>query len=517
MTDIKASFENKMLPNGWILLKFNEVVSKLSFNDKKVKQKDYLKNGSIPVIDQGQAFIGGFTDDRSKVIDCELPVVVFGDHTRIVKLVNFKFAPGADGVKLIKPFQNILPKLFTYFTRVLITKIPDNGYARHFQHLEKIFIPIPPLAEQHRIVEKIEELFSDLDKGIESLKTTQQQLKIYRQAVLKWAFEGRLTAKWREEKKQQGELKSAEELLDQIKAEREKRDRTQLQEWHEAVKTWEANGKQGKKPGKPRTLKELPSLTENEIVELPKLPDKWRWERLGNLADIIGGVTKGRKLEGKETINLPYLRVANVQDGYLDLNEIKYIDVLPSDLEKYCLLYGDILYTEGGDRDKLGRGTLWKSEIENCIHQNHIFRARLLNNYLLSLFVAYFSSTRTAKDYFYRRAKQTVNLASINMTILSNFPIPVLSELEQIEVIQEIEFRLSICDRLEATITENLTRAEALRQSILKQAFEGKLVPQDPNDEPAEKLIERIRQEKQQQINGKQLELEVFVDREKIS
>ena len=362
-------------------------------------------------------------------------------------------------------------------------------------YFEEVQIPLAPLFEQKRIVEKIEELFSDVDQGVESLKTAQKQLKVYRQAVLKWAFEGKLTEAWRS---QQPTLQTGEALLAQIKAERENRYQQKLAEWEEKVGEWGAIGKVGKKPSKPQQPKELTPLAEADISELPQFPNDWRLEKLGNLSELVGGVTKGRDLKGQETISLPYLRVANVQDGYLDLSIIKYINVLPTELDKYQLLAGDVLYTEGGDKDKLGRGTVWKEEIKNCIHQNHVFRARLLSISIIPSFIAYYSQTRIAKDYFFKRAKQTVNLASINMTILSNFPIPIPSYREQEQIVEEIESRLSICDQLEATITENLQKAEALRQSILKQAFEGKLVPQDPNDEPAEKLLERIRAERQE-------------------
>ena len=128
---------------------------------------------------------------------CVLPVIVFGDHTRVVKLVNTAFAPGADGVKVLQPSAGILPKLLELFVRYLVTKIPNNGYARHYQHLAKSLLPIPPLAEQHRIVAKIEELFSELDQGVTSLKAAREQLKVYRQSLLKNAFAGKLTAAWR--------------------------------------------------------------------------------------------------------------------------------------------------------------------------------------------------------------------------------------------------------------------------------------------------------------------------------
>ena len=365
------------------------------------------------------------------------------------------------------------------------------------QSIRKIRLPLPPSTEQQRIVNKIEELFSDLDSGVNSLKKAKQQLKVYRQAVLKWAFKGKLTAQWREEQQRQGKLESADTLLAQIKAEREQRYQKELEVWQAEIEAWDAISKEGKKPRQPKKLKDLNPIDAYELAELVTLPQVWRWERLGNLADIVGGVTKGRNLDGKPTISLPYLRVANVQDGYLDLEQVKHIDVLREDLEKYCLEYGDILYTEGGDRDKLGRGTIWKGEIESCIHQNHVFRARLFSGSISNSFIAYFSRTTLAKDYFFKRAKQTVNLASINMTILSNFPVPIPSHQEQAQILEEIESRLSICDQLEVDIEINLKRAEALRQSILKQAFEGKLVPQDPNDEPASVLLERIQAERE--------------------
>ncbi len=351
--------------------------------------------------------------------------------------------------------------------------------------LKLVPINLPPLREQSKILDKIEELLSDLNDGIKSLKTAQQQLKVYRQAVLKWAFEGKLTAKWREEQRRLSKLESADALLEKIKEERSRKYQKALKDWEEAVEFWNTNEREGKKPSKPKAIKILDPLNEEELASSASLPQEWLWEKLGHLSEIVGGVTKGRKLEGKTTIPFPYLRVANVQDGYLDLSVVKYIDVLPGDLAKYRLEYGDILYTEGGDRDKLGRGTIWKDEIKDCIHQNHIFRARVPEQNISSLFITYFSQSSVAKDYFFKHAKQTVNLASINLRILSNFPVPVPSTAEQMEIVKEIEAKFSICDRLQSDITTNLKKAEALRQSILKQAFEGKLVPQNSNDEPA--------------------------------
>jgi len=364
--------------------------------------------------------------------------------------------------------------------------------------LRNIEVAFPPENEQHRIVTKIEELFSELDAGVAELERVRAQLKRYRQALLKAAFEGRLTEQWR--RARAVELEPADVLLSRIRVQRWSRWQQQLAAWEQAVAEWEAAGKPGKKPRKPRKPKELPPLTEKELAELPELPEGWAWVRLGEIAEILGGVTKGRKLDGKKTIELPYLRVANVQDGYLDLSVVKEIEVLPEDLAKYRLVPGDILYTEGGDKDKLGRGTVWEGQIENCIHQNHVFRARVSNEFFNSKYVAYYSQTQTAKRYFFRQGKQTTNLASINMTVLSNLPLPLIPKQEQEEVIAKLETYLSTVEYLDQTIDQSLQQAAALRQAILKKAFSGQLVPQDPGDEPAAVLLERIRAEKEKNL-----------------
>ena len=237
----------------------------------------------------------------------------------------------------------------------------------------------------------------------------------------------------------------------------------------------------------------------------PRLFQGWKWVRLGDISDILGGVTKGRKLNGKTTVRLPYLRVANVQDGFFFFFFMKNIDIPKEEKFRYLLKFGDVLYTEGGDKDKLGRGTIWRNQIPRCIFQNHIFRARLPQKYVLPKFIAYYSQSVFAKNYFYQNAKQTVNLASINMTILSNLPIPLVDLDIQKRAVAEIEQRLSVADNLEKNLETSLQEVEALRQSILKKAFEGKLTENWRKKHPelvtgensAERLLERIKEEKE--------------------
>ena len=169
---------------------YKKIVSKISIPaNHKIKQKAYLQSGTLPVIDQGQELVGGYTNDCQKQIVCDLPVIVFGDHTKNVKYINFPFCAGADGIKILKAKDDIFPKYLYYGTKFLTFCIEDKGYARHYQHIEKQELSVPPLPEQERIVAKIEELFSQLDAAVAELKSVKEKLAIYRQAVLKEAFE----------------------------------------------------------------------------------------------------------------------------------------------------------------------------------------------------------------------------------------------------------------------------------------------------------------------------------------
>jgi type I restriction enzyme S subunit len=207
-----------------------------------------------------------------------------------------------------------------------------------------------------------------------------------------------------------------------------------------------------------------------------ELPVGWRWIKMDELADIIGGVTKGRDLTGKATIMLPYLRVANVQRGRLDLDVMKEIEILASEIEKYRLEDGDVVLTEGGDWDKLGRSAIWRNQIPNCIHQNHIFRARVKSSFVLPEWLMYYTNSEQGQNYFKEAAKQTTNLASINMTQLRACPIPLPTMGEQQRIVEEVERRLEAARAVEAAVEAGLKRAGRLRQAVLKAAFEGRLL-----------------------------------------
>jgi type I restriction enzyme S subunit len=341
-------------------------------------------------------------------------------------------------------------------------------------------LPIAPTNEQARIVAKIEELFSDLDAGVAALKRAKANLKRYRASVLKSAVEGKLTEQWRAKHPAK---EPASALLARILLERR-------QKWEaDQLAKFAAAKKEPPKNWRDKYVEPTPPDT----TGLPSIPNSWTWATLDAIADVVGGITKDQKKANQPGMReVPYLRVANVQRGFLDLSEMKFISASENDIADLRLETGDVLFTEGGDRDKLGRGWVWSGELSECIHQNHIFRGRLVSQEMQPWLVSHHGNT-FGKEWFIRAGKQTTNLASINLGILRRFPVPIPPAAEQVEIISQVDETLSQIDAAEKQIEHGLLRAARLRQSILKRAFEGKLVPQDPKDEPASTLLERLR------------------------
>ena len=258
---------------------------------------------------------------------------------------NPKYSVFASYLIRFKPL--IYKKFFKYFLdspfywksiseKKLGIAIPNVNASK----LKTIEFPLPPLAEQHRIVAKIEELFSDLDHSVAALEQARKQLKIYRQAVLKYAFEGKLTEKWRAANP---DLTGFENLSGLIRAERESRTQQQLEAWQAAVKEWESQGKPGRKPAKPRQPKTLLPLTEAELAELPSLPERWGWVRLGVLIEEPKYGTSKKcsyKIDG-----IPVLRIPNVRNSVIDESDLKFAQFSEGEKNIYSLKDGDLWIT----------------------------------------------------------------------------------------------------------------------------------------------------------------------------
>lgn len=222
-------------------------------------------------------------------------------------------------------------------------------------------------------------------------------------------------------------------------------------------------------------LAKLDALVQSVFLEMfgdpVTNPMGWEERPLAEVADIASGVTKGRKFGDKKTVTVPYMRVANVQDGAIDTSDIKDIEVLPEDVEKYQLKKGDILLTEGGDPDKLGRGAVWRGEIAPCIHQNHIFRVRLTSQMLVPEYLSALIASARGKRYFLRAAKQTTGIASINKTQLTAFPALVPENNLQQKYLQTIKE----IDGLRQQTRKQMSYFENFFLSLQQRAFRGEL------------------------------------------
>jgi type I restriction enzyme, S subunit len=374
----------------------------------------------------------------------------------------------------------LLPKLLswygnsegqTYFLKE--GKQTTNLASLNSTNLRALPVSIPPVPEQYRIVAAIESYFTRLDAAVATLECVERNLKRYRASVLKSAVEGRLVPTEAALAKQERRTyETASVLLERILAERRRR--------------WSQSGKKGKyeEPAQPDT------------GDLPDLPEGWCWATVDMLADLKGGITKGQKRRNNTAVReVPYLRVANVQRGYLDLAEVKTIFATDEEIRELGLEEGDVLFNEGGDRDKLGRGWIWSGELPECIHQNHVFRARILTEDVEPRYLSWYGNS-SAQAYFFDQGKQTTNLASINLTKLKGLPVPLPPHREQVRLVAEVDRLLSVTDGCIADVGREHLRCQRLRQSILKWAFEGKLADQDDADEPASALLERIKAER---------------------
>ncbi len=352
---------------------------------------------------------------------------------------------------------------------------------------------IPPPSEQQRIVTKLDELFSELDQGVENLRTAQQQLKVYRQALLKHAFEGKLTAEWRAQNPDK--LESTEALLARIQQEREARYRQQLAEWQEAQQAWEANSKTGSKPAKPKAPKALPALTAEDLAELSDLPTGWRWAQLGMLIDEpCYGTSKKCSYESGD---VGVLRIPNISAGRIDARDLKFADFDDGEITAYGLKHGDLLtIRSNGSISIVGQCALITEKEEEFLYAGYLIRLRPNPELADPSFLLETLRSHTLRKQIEKKAKSTSGVNNINSGEIQSLVVPLCSVEEQEIIKVMLSEKLSNLDQLENTITTSLQQAEALRQSILKKAFSGQLVPQHPDDEPASVLLERIRAER---------------------
>jgi type I restriction enzyme S subunit len=346
----------------------------------------------------------------------------------------------------------------------------------------EIDLPLPPRAEQTRIVEKLEELLSDLDAGVAELKAARKKLGQYRQSLLKAAVEGALTAEWR---KQNVPVETGARLLDRILLERRA---------HWEAKQLAKFKEQGKTPPKD-WQKKYPEPVQPDTTNLPKLPEGWVWASLEQLSQFVrNGVSKTPNTEGK---GFSILRINAVRPMSVQFGEFKNIELPEAEAADYFIAEGDLLATRyNGSVDLLGVVGLVRGTPEKLLHPDKLIRMKPVIGGALGAWMELAANTGTSRAHIVSRVKTTAGQTGISGEDLKKMPVPLLSVDEQLALIENIEQKLQLCDEQLNAIAHSLKQSTAQRKNILKAAFSGQLVPQDPNDEPASVLLERIRAER---------------------
>ena len=421
----------------------------------------------------------------------------------IVPSLKYGLGFGSTEFHVLRPYRKISAQYIYWF-------VSSEQFRRDAQHnmtgavgqrrvpapyLAHQTIPVPPTQEQRRIVAKIEELFSELDKGVESLKKARAQLNIYRQAVLKHAFEGKLTAKWREENKDK--LEKPEQLLARIQQERAAQYEKKLKEWKTAVKTWETKDKQGKKPTKPQKLGEPKRILPCD--ELPILPGGWAWLRFGDLCSLVrNGISKKPEGDSGEKI----FRISAVRPMEFDLNDVRFIADDSDQFSNYYLQTGDLVFTRyNGSRAYVGVCAEYKSDGSH-LYPDKLIRTQLCTSQTLPGYIEKAVNCGVSRDFIESKIRTTAGQSGISGSDIKSMPIPLCNPTEQRIIQDKMDKVLARVSQLIANIEQNLDRVGFLRQSILKKAFAGQLVTQDPDDEPAFLLLDRIKTEKEREFKG---------------
>lgn len=377
------------------MAEYKTLVKKIPISpEKKTKQKNYLRKGQLPIVDQGQGLIGGYTDDTGMTVNCDLPVIVFGDHTRAVKYISFPFGAGADGIKVLEPKENILPLFLYYGTQYIVAKMPNRGYARHYQYVEKEDLPVPSLPEQERIVSRIEELFSQLDAGVETLKKTKAQLAVYRQAVVE-----------------------------------------------DAIAT-----------AKHRGATALPFGT--------------------FVLQYQNGISK-RSGEGIQT---PVLRLADIKNQRISTDDgLRLIGLSKNERDRFVLKKRELLIVRvNGSENNVGRSIVVDKD-DSYAACDHFIRCLVDCSQIVPEYAQLLLDSFSARKHIKENMVSSAGQNTVSQTTMSSIMVFVPDISVQEKIMVSVNERLSVCDSIEQTVDTALQQAEAMRQSILKKAFEGAL------------------------------------------
>jgi type I restriction enzyme S subunit len=492
LSEIEVNEQPNLLPKSWKCVRIGDVFelkSGYSFPKDAELQSGtymYLKVGEMNAKGNEIAITSTsiFLDESPRVLNALIPAnsIIFPKRggaiaTNKKRLVIEPICVDTNIMAIICPRNIDLNFVYHWILSLDLAKLNTGTSVPQINNkdINPLLFPLPPIAEQRRIVAKIDELMARCDE-LEKLRQVHAQKQI---TVHNAALNQLLTAKdhndfktsWHFITQHFGELYSVKANVTELRkailqlavmgklVPQDPND----QPASELLNAIEAEKNRLVKEGKMKAQTPLPEIRERPYI----LPTSWEWVRFEDIVEISSGVTKGRKLNDKEMVVLPYLRVANVQRGYLDLDVIKYIEIPRDEIARFELKERDLLITEGGDWDKVGRTAIWNAEILHCIHQNHIFKARRLLAEQNEQWLEKYLNSSAARGYFANASKQTTNLASINKTQLRGCPIPLPPLAEQHRIVAKIDQLMTLCDELEKQIDIANSKKTNLLNSVM--------------------------------------------------
>ncbi|MFU2077220.1 restriction endonuclease subunit S [Avibacterium endocarditidis] len=456
------------MPKGWEINLLKRLCS-IKTGDKDVNQGN--ENGIYPFFTCAQEISNSDTFSFEGEA-----ILIAGNGNFNVKFYSGKFE-AYQRTYVLQSFKNVNGKYLFYFIKNKLNDITKGNRGSTIKYIRLGDIADYPIiyptnkATQQAIVNKIESLFAEIDAGIGHLKTAEQQLKQYRQALLKNAFNGELTKQWRTEHAES--LPTATELLEHIQMAREQHHAQQLADWQSAVKNWEENGKLGKKPSKPKALQKLEPIAKLNEIELTELPDTWFWERLGL---ITLGVEYGTSAKSQAEGKVPVVRMGNMQNGKIDWTDLVYSNN-DEEIKQYLLKKGDVLFNRTNSPELVGKTSIIETD-EKAIFAGYLIRINHLTDIVDGRYLTYFLNSIIAKNYGNFVKTDGVNQSNINGQKLINYPFVFCSLAEQIQIVAILESKLTACDYLATELATQLKQAELLKQAVLKAAFSGSLLEQ---------------------------------------
>lgn len=485
--------ELELLPTGWVLGTIEdsgEYINGFAF------KPEYRSESGLPIIR-----IQNLTDENKPIHLTDIEVddvykVTDGDIlvSWSATLDAFIWRRGAALVnqhifKVVPENRLIEKKLLFYWLKIAIEDLQktEHLHGSTMKHINRgpfmaHKLPFPPKPEQSKILEKLEELLSDLDNGIAELKAAQTKLTQYRQSLLKSAVEGTLTQEWREANAHKI-TETGEQLLAQILKERRARwEKQKLEEFARKNQTppkdWQ---------------KKYPEPVKPDTSDLPELPEGWVWASIDQLSwrKRYGSSSK----TDDRSDGVPVLRMGNIQDGQIDYTNLKYLPVDHDEFPDLLLADGDLLFNRTNSAELVGKTAIFRDIGTPCSYASYLISVTFCDSYQPDL-AAYFINSVYGKAWLSTVVNQTAGQANVNGTKLGELAIPVPPIEEQLEIINKMIFEQDQVQSQLHNVEVGIRQSEAQRKNILKDAFSGKLVPQDPSDEPASVLLEKIKAER---------------------